>query len=67
MPQRTRKLLGTVGLIVLIVAYPLLVMEIYVTWMMGLPWWGAILVLAIAGGLWFFPAAWVVRWMVRPD
>lgn len=67
MPQRTRKLLGTFGLIALIIVYPLVVMEAYVTWLMALPWWGAILVLAVAGGLWFFPAAWVVRWMARPD
>jgi hypothetical protein len=34
---------------------------------MGLPWWGTIAVLCIAGLLWFYPASWVVRWMSRPD
>ena len=45
----------------------LAVMEVYASWFMGLPWWGAVLVLAVAGALWFFPAAWMVRWMARPD
>ena len=67
MRQSTRKLLGTVGIIVLLIVYPLAVMELYVSTMMALPWWGAILVLAILGALWFFPASWIVRWMARPD
>jgi hypothetical protein len=67
MRQRARKLVGTVAIIALLVVYPLAVMELYVTTMMGLPWWGAIGVLCIAGLLWFFPASWVVRWMSKPD
>jgi len=56
-----------VAIIALLIVYPLAVMEIYVTTMMGLPWWGAIVVLCIAGLLWFYPASWVVRWMSKPD
>jgi hypothetical protein len=67
MQQRTRKLWGTVALIALLVVYPLAVVEIYVSTLMGLPWWGTIAVLCIAGLLWFYPASWVVRWMSRPD
>ncbi len=67
MPQRTRKLLGTVAIVILLIAYPLAVMEIYVTWFAALPWWGAIIVLCVAGLLWFFPASRVVRWMSAPD
>ena len=67
MTQRTRKLWGTLGIIASLVIYPLAVMELYATTMMGLPWWGAILVLAIAGGLWFYPASWIIRWMSAPD
>lgn len=67
MTQRSRKLLGTIGLIVLMIGYPLAVMEIYVSTMMGLPGWGAILVFCAAGLLWFVPASWVIRWMSRPD
>ncbi len=67
MTQRTRKLLGTLALIVLLIVYPLAIMQAYVTWFMPLPWWGAIAVLAVAGVLWFYPASWLVRWMARPD
>jgi hypothetical protein len=67
MQQKTRKLWGTVAIIALLIVYPLAVMQVYVTTMMGLPWWGAIIVLCIAGLLWFFPASWVVRWMSKPD
>ena len=67
MQQKTRKLWGTVAIIALLIVYPLAVMQVYVTTMMGLPWWGAIVVLCIAGLLWFYPASWVVRWMTsRP-
>ena len=67
MRQSIRKPLGTFAIIALLIVYPLVVMEIYVTWLMALPWWAAILTLAIAGICWFFPAAWLVRWMARPD
>ena len=68
MQQKSRKLLGTVAILALLVVYPLAVMELYVsTPLMGLPWWAAIIVLCIAGLLWFFPASWVIRWMSKPD
>ena len=67
MRERARKLWGMLAIIALMIAYPLAVMELYVSTMMGLPWWGAILVLAVAGLLWFYPASWVIRWMSRPD
>jgi len=67
MTQRTRKLWGTLAIIASLIAYPLAIMEIYATTMMGLPWWGAIGVLAVAGLLWFYPASWIVRWMSKPD
>lgn len=67
MRERARKLWGMLAIIALMIVYPLAVMELYVTTMMGLPWWGAILVLAVAGLLWFYPASWVIRWMSKPD
>jgi hypothetical protein len=67
MQQRTRKLWGTLALIALLVVYPLAVVQIYVSTLMDLPWWGTIIVLCIAGLLWFFPASWIVRWMSKPD
>jgi hypothetical protein len=65
--QSARKLWGTVAILVLLVAYPLAVMEIYARNFMALPWWGALVVLAIAGVLWFWPASILIRWMSKPD
>ncbi|HEX4296382.1 MAG TPA: DUF2842 domain-containing protein [Devosia sp.] len=67
MTRSTRNLLGLLAILGLLVIYPLAVMEIYASYMMALPWWGAIGVLCVAGLLWFYPASWVVRWMAKPD
>ena len=67
MRQSTRKLWGTIGIIALLIVYPLAVMELYASYLMGLPWWGSIPVFALLGALWFVPASWVIRWMARPD
>jgi len=66
MQPRTRKFWGTLMMIALLIIYPLAVMQVYSTKLMGLPWWGAIVVLCIAGLLWFYPASWVIRWMSKP-
>jgi Protein of unknown function (DUF2842) len=67
MRQSNRKLVGTFAILATLIVYPLAVMEIYATWLSGLPWWGAIAVLAAAGLIWFYPASWLVRWMATPD
>ncbi len=67
MRQSTRKLWGTIGIIALLIVYPLAVMELYASYLMGLPWWGSIPVFALLGALWFVPASWVIRWMAKPD
>lgn len=63
MTQSTRKLVGTVVLIALVVAYPLLAMTIYASWLGGAPWWIAIGYAVGAGLLWALPAGLVIRWM----
>jgi len=65
--QRSRKLLGTLGLIGLIVVYCVAVMAVYLNLLGGQPWWVLIGFFAVAGLVWFFPASWLVRWMARPD
>ena len=40
MQQKARKLWGTLAIIALLIVYPLAVMELYATTMIGLPWWG---------------------------
>lgn len=66
MTQSTRKLIGTVLLLVLLVAYPLAGMWVYVTFLGAAPWWGAILYALVAGLGWALPAGAVIRWMARP-
>ena len=54
-------------MLVSIIVWCVLAGAIYSTWLAGAPWWALILFFAVTGGLWFFPAAWIVRWMARPD
>ncbi len=67
MTRKTRSLVGTIGIIVLLIAYPLVVAGIFGDAMARMPGWTAILVFAALGMLWFVPAAIVIRWMTRPD
>lgn len=67
MNVRTRKLIGTIGLLVLLIAYTIGAGAIYASLLGGQPWWVLILYFAAAGLLWFFPASWMIRWMVKPD
>ena len=50
-----------------IVAWSMLVMWIYMSFLGGSAWWLLISFFAITGALWFFPAAWIIRWMAKPD
>lgn len=67
MNVRTRKFLGTIAMILLIIVYSILVGAIYANFLGGQDWWVLILFFAAAGLLWFFPASWTIRWMSRPD
>ncbi|MEO6013356.1 MAG: DUF2842 domain-containing protein [Devosia sp.] len=67
MRRKTRSLLGTVAIIVLMIAYPVAIVVLVGDQMARLPWWGSIPIFALLGLLWFVPAAVVVRWMSRPD
>ena len=67
MTQSTRKLIGTVLTLISIVVWCILAGAIYANWLGGAPWWALILFFAVAGGSWFFPAAWIIRWMAKPD
>lgn len=67
MNESTRKLVGTVLVLVSIVVYSIVAGAIYANFLAGAPWWALIVFFAVAGALWFFPATWIVRWMSRPD
>ena len=66
MTQSRRKLIGTLLLLVLLVAYPIAGMLVFVSFLAGAPWWGAILYALLAGLGWALPAAVIIRWMARP-
>jgi fatty acid desaturase len=67
MKQRQRKLVGAIGLVVLIIVYCIAIGAIYANFLGGASGWVLIVFFAVAGLLWFFPASWTVRWMARPD
>ena len=67
MTQRNRKLIGTILTLGSIVVWCILAGAIYANWLGTAPWWALIAFFAVAGGLWFFPAAWIIKWMARPD
>jgi RsiW-degrading membrane proteinase PrsW (M82 family) len=65
--QSTRKLIGTVGLMVSLIGYCGLVIWAYDALFTAQPWWVLIGFFAIAGLLWAVPAGWLILWMARPD
>lgn len=67
MTQRMRKLAGTMLLLVAMAVYVMAATAIYAGFLGGAAWWVLISYFAVAGGLWFFPASWIIRWMAKPD
>jgi hypothetical protein len=66
MSQSTRKLLGTLAVLGSIILWSIAATAIYVTVLPNADWWVLIVFFAIAGTSWFFPAAWIIRWMSGP-
>lgn len=64
---RTRKLLGTIAIVVLLIAYPWAGMALYETFIQGLPRQVLLIYFVVAGLLWAVPAGIVIKWMSRPD
>ena len=67
MTIRTRKLIGTVALMVLIGVYALAVMLIAVVLQVSGSKIAELLFYAVGGLAWVWPAALLVRWMQRAD
>jgi hypothetical protein len=67
MTQSTRKLVGTLLTLVVLVAWAGVATAIYVTWLTGLPSPVLLAYFAIAGLGWALPVARIIRWMARPD
>jgi hypothetical protein len=66
MPQRLRKLIGTLVLVVFVTLYALTAMTIAAAKLPGTSWFVQLLYFAIAGLLWIVPAAPLITWMQRP-
>ena len=67
MRQNTRKLVGTLGTLALIVVYSGLATAIYLQFLQGAPPLGLLAYFVVAGLGWGIPTAVIIRWMARPD
>ncbi|HVW91222.1 MAG TPA: DUF2842 domain-containing protein [Devosia sp.] len=67
MTQGTRKLLGLLAMLALLVAYVWLASEIYFRFLTGAATQLLLGYFAFAGFFWAVPVAFVIWWMERPD
>jgi len=67
MPQRLRKLVGTVLLVVFISVYALMAMVVAAAKLPGASGWTQLAYFVAAGLLWVVPSLPLVAWMQRPD
>lgn len=66
MTQSTRKLIGVLLTIAVLIAYAMIVMVVYDTFLTGLPQPVLLVFFVIAGLAWCFPAMAIIRWMSKP-
>jgi fatty-acid desaturase len=68
MTQRTRKLIGTVAMIILIAVYALLALGVAVSLQVhNASKLAELVYYVVAGLLWVIPAGWLIKWMQKPD
>ncbi|TCT00952.1 DUF2842 domain-containing protein [Aquabacter spiritensis] len=67
MPQRIRKLIGTVLLLALMMIWALVAMAIAQGRVTDLPWALQTVSYIVLGTLWVIPAGLLIRWMERPN
>jgi predicted ABC-type sugar transport system permease subunit len=67
MTRKTRSLLGTIGIILVTIGYPIAVAALLAEHLARLPGWASVPIFAVLGLLWCLPTALLVRWMARPD
>ena len=66
MPMRTRKFIGTLLIVAILVVYSLLAMVAGAHMAMEWPEAGRVAFYALAGILWLPPVMLLIRWMARP-
>ncbi|MBA4208206.1 MAG: DUF2842 domain-containing protein [Parvibaculum sp.] len=64
---RTRKLIGTLVLLIFLTLYSFLIMTIAVSGHLPENGFVQFLYYLTAGVIWAFPAKYLITWMVRPD
>ena len=67
MRLRTRKLIGAAGLLLLVVFWPLLTLALGHSNLSRFYGPGQFVFFLVFGLIWLLPAAWLIRWMQRPD
>ena len=67
MQVRTRKLIGTVLLLIFLAVYVTAAVMIGANHVVAAPAWVEFAYFLAAGLLWVFPAALLIKWMQRPD
>jgi Kef-type K+ transport system membrane component KefB len=65
--SRTRKMIGAAGLLALAVFWPLLTIGLGHSNLTRDFWLAQVVFILIFGLVWILPAAWLIRWMQRPD
>jgi Protein of unknown function (DUF2842) len=67
MRMRTRKLVGTVLMILLVLVYFAIAVEITTSWLATAHYAVQLLGYLVAGFLWIIPAGAIIKWMSKPD
>ena len=67
MPIRLRKFIGTIVLVVFLIAYLLIAMSVAATRLPGTSHLVQALYYIVAGLVWVLPAGLLIKWMGRPD
>jgi Protein of unknown function (DUF2842) len=67
MSVRTRKFIGTIGLLALVIVWALLAMALAQSALTNINGWIAAIYYVVAGLGWVLPAMPLISWMARPD
>jgi len=66
MPVRLRKFIGTILIVVLVLAYALFATTVATLTLGESPWWVHFLYFLLTGMLWVLPAMLIIKWMAGP-
>ena len=65
MSSSAKKLMGTFGLVALVVIYALIATAIATAQLAESPWWVHMLYFFFTGILWVIPAMFIIQWMIK--